>query len=137
MNNNKPTTRLVFISAERPGMNDIQTHDAFERLVDEVIELGLSYKVVIGCYKGVKETTLCVGVTGGDDLIALRAIGTQFKQDSILYRDLEGDAYIIPCGVDSWHVDKIGQMVRITYLEAQKSGSWTYDLDTIQYWGVK
>lgn len=137
MNINKPVCDIVFISGERSNLSDLENHDRTMALMNRFEEEGLSYKVVRGSYEGVEEASFAVALQFAEDLLRLRQIGTEFNQDCIMRRDLNGDCFIVQCGVDSWNVDKIGRMERIMPHERHDLKAWTYDYQTKQYWTVK
>lgn len=136
MINNQPVCDLVFISAERANLSDLENHDRTQSLANELIDRGLDYKMVQGCWQNQTEATFAVRVQFADDLLRLVELAKMYNQDAILLRNVRSECFLIGSSDQFWR-EKIGTMVRVSEAEAKRLEGWTLDYATGQYWAVK
>lgn len=129
MNNIYPITYVL--SAERADADANANFAASEQLDARLEELGASYKVVDGCFKGVFETSFVVIGLKAKIILGLLQ---EFNQDSALR--LECDRHAISITKDGSVFD-LGQWVAVTEAEAKACNSYTFDPETKQYFIIK
>lgn len=122
--------KLVFISATI-GQDDSMTNS----LENNLKSFGFNYSKVIGCYEGIKEVSFMVTIHSTHNLNFMKHLGEVYKQDSILYRDHEGNSNLI--FMDGRESINLGKMVQVSESEALSSIAYTYVPNLNSYWIAK
>lgn len=123
--------KLVFISAIKHNSKDDYNHNQLKRL----LEKSFQYTEIVGSYEGMKEKSYMVVINNLSDLEYMKLLGEEFCQDSILYRDHEGNSNLI--FMDGRESINLGKMVQVSEKEALSSIAYTYVPNLNSYWIAK
>jgi hypothetical protein len=107
--------------------------ERFAELGKDLDELEYKYKKVQGSYKGKREDSYLVVVNEKDGLSGLvfQALAKKYKQESILFRDSWGSAYLAEH--ETGKITPLGKFVQCSEEEA-KGKDHTFDPESKQYY---
>lgn len=123
--------KLVFISSQR-GYEDLGLHESMKF---DLRFYGFNYTETVGSYEGTKEVSFMVAINSSHDLDLMIQLGKHYNQDSILYRDHEGNSNLI--FMDGRESINLGKMVQVSEKEALSSIAYTYVPNLNSYWIAK
>ncbi len=95
---------------------------------------GITFKEVVGHYKGYDELSLVIADTPKNRELVL-TIAKESTQESILIRDNQGFATLIYLANNK--SEFLGQFSQVYESEAKRLESWTYDIENKQYYAIK
>lgn len=125
----------VVISACR-DTNKLSNELYSNELEIDLIKLGLPYKKVEGCYKGILEISFYVETPNGlNDFVEIHDLARNYEQESVLNIDKNRKASLI--FVNGGTSVSIGTFQQVSEYEAKQSGNYTYDPINKGYWVCK
>ena len=130
---------VVIISAERPH-NEFSDNVYFTaRLEDDIQDLGLTYKRVLGSWLGREEKAFVVILSGDDNkregqIADLRLLARKYYQDAILHLDKYRQARLYH---DSGFEEDIGKFKPTIKAYALQCAGYTWDVSEDQYYVVE
>ena len=93
MKNHMRKPEFIILSAELSSLTGGENTFRTRNLVACLVDLGVKYTPVTGCYEGVEEISFMVMTPDESTFEAVRDLGLKsFNQDSILFRDYTGEA---------------------------------------------
>ena len=126
------TKKCVIISAELTKTPETNVHNS-EVLETLIVKHGLSYKHMVGCYKGQREASFLVEYD--TQLPLLLDWAKRFNQESVLLLDEDRNArlsYISNSRKDM----NIGKLKPVSKQEVLKLEAWSYCTLNHQFYGV-
>lgn len=125
---------IVIMSVYQSGLE--ATYNAMNHVTfkNTLSELGiLTFKEVIGSYKGVMEMSLMVEVKSDVVFKVLLDIAKKFNQESILYRDNENNAELIMIN-DSLDRVYLGKLEQVSEEIARAGDAFTFEPESKTYY---
>jgi hypothetical protein len=102
--------QVLILSAERKE-NHPQINERVTAVLKDMIEdLGINYTEALGCYKGESERSFVCILRNQEELETLKGFAfNNFNQESVLYKDSNGQCYL---EYQDGQSEKIGKMVQ-------------------------
>jgi hypothetical protein len=132
---------MVILSAEIAGYREVENVGRRVRLQRQLRQARLITFKCLGSYKGQTESSVMVPLTFGRDgfkpvnLEDMVHLAQQFDQESILYQDNEGIAWLIYCATGE--MIKLGKLTMVSEVEAKAQDAYTYVVESNSYWITK
>ena len=114
---------FVILSAELATNSEAANTMATRNLVSCLVDLGLKYKIVTGCYKGSKEVSFMVMTPCEETFETVKDLGLKsFNQESILFRDYTGDVALY---YNNGDYEQLGTFTQVSEEEAENVDAFT------------
>lgn len=133
MRDTKIECSLVIFSVDQAGLSEDYNAKSRALALVALKNAGIKVKVVDGCYKGSPEISFVVENTLGN-FATVKKIATEYNQESILLRDIQGHATLFDLKTHS-PID-LGYLSAVDKDTALKQDAWTYDNDTGTYYTI-
>jgi hypothetical protein len=129
-------TQLIFISAERENLTELENEQRTLSLIENLDKTGLKYVQCLGCYKGIQEKSFMImhPLLNGYWLNHFKTLARAYNQESLLYRDSNG-LYSLEYS-NSLKSEIIGTEKIIDENQIKNHDNYTYIRDTNTYFIV-
>jgi len=133
--NYNPFQSIIIFSvdeANKPASEIIAARDIARQSFEKQ---GIKAKTAIGQYKGIQENSFIIENTLSNFVLA-RELAKQFNQESILLRDSKGYATLYFIDYQNHKPVELGYLGKVSEQYAKTQDSWTYDLETGEYYAI-
>jgi hypothetical protein len=123
---------VIILSAFRKDLTDTQNMQRHTELESSLGKLKFANKVVVGCYKGVKELSYVIPYNDVAEELVLISLGEHFNQECVLKLDDNRNASLL---YTNGSQEPLGHFHPITEKDALERDNYTFS-DGI-YYGIK